>query len=131
MEAASIFLFTSDRNEGWGAVLNESMNSGCAVVACDAIGAVPFLMKDGENGLCYHSGNQNELYEKVKYLLENPQVCRKLGENAYDTMITMWNAEVAAERLVRLVECLQKGEDTPFLHGPCSKAEILKDNAVK
>lgn len=131
MESASIYLFTSDRNEGWGAVLNESMNSGCAVVACDAIGAVPFLMKDGENGLCYHSGNQNELYEKVKYLLENPQVCRKLGENAYDTMTTMWNAEVAAERLVRLVECLQKGEDTPFLHGPCSKAEILKDNAFK
>lgn len=42
MERAGIFLFTSDRQEGWGAVLNESMNSGCAVVASHAIGSVPF-----------------------------------------------------------------------------------------
>lgn len=33
MEKENIYLFTSDRQEGWGAVLNESMNSGCAVVA--------------------------------------------------------------------------------------------------
>ena len=33
MEKASIYLFTSDRQEGWGVVLNEAMNSGCAVVA--------------------------------------------------------------------------------------------------
>ena len=39
MESSQIYIFTSDRSEGWGAVLNESMNSGCAVVASDAIGA--------------------------------------------------------------------------------------------
>ena len=33
MMAADIFLFTSDYREGWGAVLNEAMNSGCAVIA--------------------------------------------------------------------------------------------------
>ncbi len=38
MEQANIFLFTSDYNEGWGAVLNEAMNSGCSVVASHAIG---------------------------------------------------------------------------------------------
>ena len=44
MESSHIFLlFTSDRNEG--AALNESMNSGCAVVASDAIGSVPYLMR--------------------------------------------------------------------------------------
>ena len=43
MEAADIFLFTSDFNEGWGAVLNEAMNSACAVVASHAIGSVPFF----------------------------------------------------------------------------------------
>ncbi len=37
MERADVFLFTSDFNEGWGAVLNESMNSGCAVVASHAM----------------------------------------------------------------------------------------------
>ena len=43
MDKANIFLFTSDRNEGWGAVMNESMGSACAVVASSEIGAVPFL----------------------------------------------------------------------------------------
>lgn len=56
MEKAEIFLFTSDFNEGWGAVLNESMNSGCAVVASHAIGSVPFLIRDGVNGLIYKTG---------------------------------------------------------------------------
>ena len=32
MEKADIFLFTSDRREGWGAVANEAMNSACALV---------------------------------------------------------------------------------------------------
>ena len=66
MENAGIFLFTSDRNEGWGAVLNEAMNSGCAVVASDAIGAVPFLIKSSENGMVYQSGDINALFEHVK-----------------------------------------------------------------
>ena len=41
MEKADIYLFTSDRQEGWGAVANEAMNSGCALVADHLIGAVP------------------------------------------------------------------------------------------
>lgn len=68
MERAGIFLFTSDRQEGWGAVLNESMNSGCAVVASHAIGSVPFLMKNKANGLIYPSGKIEKMFEKVKYL---------------------------------------------------------------
>ena len=46
MEKAGIYLFTSDKQEGWGAVLNESMNSGCAVVASHLIGSVPFMIKN-------------------------------------------------------------------------------------
>ena len=38
MEKSQLFLFTSDKGEGWGAVLNEAMNSACAVIASDAIG---------------------------------------------------------------------------------------------
>ena len=44
MEQANLFLLTSDFQEGWGAVLNEAMNSGCAVVASHAAGAAPYLL---------------------------------------------------------------------------------------
>ena len=66
MEKSQVYLFTSDRNEGWGAVLNEAMNSGCAVVASHAIGSVPFLLKNGENGLIYKDGDEEDLYNKGK-----------------------------------------------------------------
>lgn len=57
MENADIFLFTSDYGEGWGAVLNEAMNSCMAVVADCGIGAAPFLLKPGKNGMVYPDGN--------------------------------------------------------------------------
>lgn len=130
MEAAQVFLFTSDRNEGWGAVLNESMNSGCAVVASHAIGSVPYLLKNGENGLVYKSGDIGMLFEKVRWLLDNRESARALGRRAYETIATEWNAEVAAERLLALSACILSGSKHPCLYetGPCSKAEILKDD---
>lgn len=130
MDEAAIFLFTSDRNEGWGAVLNESMNSGCAVVASHTIGAVPFLIRDGENGLCYKSCNVDDLYNKVKYLLENTEQRNRIGEKAYETITTLWNAETAAQRLIHLCEKLLQGKKSPILYenGPCSMAERIRDN---
>lgn len=129
MEQAGIYLFTSDRQEGWGAVLNESMNSGCAVVASHAIGSVPYLLKDRENGLVYKSGNVDMLYEKVKYLLDNPEDQQRLGAAAYRTITETWNAEVAAERFVNLAQHILDGEKFSDLYadGPCSRAEIIKD----
>ena len=121
MEESEIFLFTSDKNEGWGAVLNESMNSGCAVVASDAIGSVPYLLNDGENGLTYKSGKVKDLYKKVKWLLDNPDKRKEMGEKAYQTLVETWNAETAAERLLALIEDIQKGEEIRFVSGPCSR----------
>lgn len=129
MEESKIFLFTSDRGEGWGAVLNESMNSGCAVVASHEIGSVPFLIKDQNNGLVYIDGNINDLYNKVKLLLDNSKLCNKLGVNAYRTIVTTWNPKVAAERIIQLSKCLmQQNRCDNYLDGPCSRAEIIKDN---
>lgn len=128
MEKADIYLFTSDFNEGWGAVLNESMNSGCAVVASHAIGSVPFLLKDGENGLVYENENQEQLEKQVRRLLDDAEYRVKLGRSAYHTITDLWNADVAAERVIKISEELLRGEkgSAPFTDGPCSKAAILK-----
>lgn len=130
MEKAGIFLFTSDRQEGWGAVLNEAMNSGCAVVASDAIGSVPYLVKDRENGLVYHSGSVDELLEKVIWLLDCPEQQRRLGENACRTITELWNAQVAAERFIQLAQAILDGDPSPelFQEGPCSRAEVIRED---
>lgn len=133
MEKSEIFLFTSDRNEGWGAVLNESMNSVCAVVANSAIGSVPFLMKDGENGYMYKDGDVDDLYNKVRKLLDNAEERKHFAKNAYKTMTDEWNAENAGQKFVKLCERMLDGEykPFPFAEGVCSKAEELKDNWYK
>lgn len=121
MERSEIFLFTSDRNEGWGAVLNESMNSACAVVASGAIGSVPYLIKDGENGYIYKDGDLNDLFAKVKNLIDDDKKRIAFAKNAYRTLTDTWNAETAAERLLTLIENIKNGKETPFTDGPCSK----------
>ena len=127
MEDAQIHLFTSDRQEGWGAVLNEAMNSACVPVACDEVGSAPFLIQNGENGLLFRSKNQTDLYKQVKYLLDNPQSRKAMAEKAYKTMTEVWNAEEATRRLLMLCEALMQGEESPRLYedGPCSQANIL------
>ena len=132
MESAGIYLFTSDFHEGWGAVLNEAMNSGCAVVSSHAIGSVPFLIKHGENGLIYHNGNTDELYGQIKSLLDHPEQQRQLGVNAYQTIHQMWNAKNAAQRLLALVEQIQlRGQCDLYEEGPCSRASVIWNNWFK
>lgn len=131
MEKSEIFLFTSDRNEGWGAVLNESMNSACAVVASHAIGSVPFLVKNGENGIIYKDGNMEELYSRVKKLIEDADFRKKMARRAYETMVSEWNPENAADKLLNLSNLILAGntDACPYMEGVCSKAEVLKDNS--
>ncbi len=133
MENSEVFLFTSDRNEGWGAVLNEAMNSACAVVAGHAIGSVPFLINNGKNGLIYQTGNTDDLYTQTKWLLDHSEERKEMGRNAYDTVAIEWNAKRAAERLLVLAERILNGDEMPipFENGVCSKAEELADNWFK
>lgn len=125
MEAADIFLFTSDYNEGWGAVLNEAMNSGCAVVADCGIGAVPFLLVPGENGLVYPDKCFEKFYKDVTILMQNADKIEELGKAAYHTVKEEWNAERAAEKLVPFLENLLKGQPEPSEEGILSRAQVI------
>lgn len=130
MRSSHIFLFTSDRGEGWGAVLNEAMSAGCACVASNEIGSVPFLLKHKENGLIFKSCSVNSLFENVVQLYDSPELCQEYGRKAYQTITTKWSAYQAAERLVRLSESILDGNEISFADGPCSKAYSCKPNSI-
>lgn len=125
MEESDIYLFTSDYKEGWGAVLNESMNSGCAVVVNCAVGAAPFLLKPNINGLIYPNGKWELFYQEVKELLQHSEEIDRLGAAAYATITEEWNAEKAAERLVPVLEGLLRGEAHFYESGILSKAPVI------
>ena len=126
MELSQIALFTSDYKEGWGMVVNEAMNACCAVVASDAMGAVPFLISDGENGFSYYYSDIKSAYSKIKELLENPPLSQTLGRNAYKTITEDWDISVATQRLLSLTKSLSAQENNvcKFENGPCSIAEF-------
>lgn len=125
MEESDIFLFTSNYLEGWGAVLNESMNSACAVVAGCGIGAVPFLIQDGYNGLVYKNGRYTEFRDDVVRLVKDAALRKELGLHAYDTITQEWNPKEAAARLYRFCEGLLAGQVLPEEHGPLSIAPVI------
>lgn len=119
MKDSDIFLFTSDYGEGWGAVVNEAMNSGCAVIACDAAGSVPFLIKDGENGLTFSIGEQERMNLLVERLVVDEEYRVKLGKCAYESIRDIWNAKVAVDRLMVLINNV-KTSDISYDEGPCA-----------
>ena len=124
MRHHQIFLFTSDRNEGWGAVLNESMSNGCAVVASNMIGSIPFLIEDGINGLVFKSEDLVSLETKVIALLDNAEYRRTIAGNAVKTMRTIWSPKNAAKNFLKLCEAIKNGQQLDSLidNGPCSMA---------
>lgn len=125
MRDSNIFLFTSDRAEGWGAVLNEAMSSGCAVVASNEIGAVPYLIQHQINGLIFKSKSLESLYENVVNIINDKETCEKYARNAYETIKSTWSPQNAAESLVYVCRALLDNKLTFKESGPCSKAVII------
>jgi glycosyltransferase involved in cell wall biosynthesis len=127
MKKADIFLFTSNYLEGWGAVVNEAMQCGCAVVASAEAGCVPFLIENGVNGLSYKNGSYKDFEQQVLYLLSDKDKIREFGKRAYNTTDTLWNAENAAWQFVKFCrEYLDSGKEAFPAAGPMSRAGIIR-----
>ena len=97
---SNVFIFTSDYNEGWGAVLNEAMNAGCAVVVNEAIGSAPILVEHQARGYLYSNNDLESLYGYAKNLILNPELAHKMGIAAYDFIHDHYNSHVASQNLI-------------------------------
>lgn len=122
MLASDIFLFTSDRNEGWGVVANEAMGQYCSVVASDEIGCVPYLIDEPVNGMVFESRNIDSLTEKVLWLIDHPVEIINIKTQAHNTIKEIWSAKNAVKNFLFLTENLRSGGKEVVLKGPCSKA---------
>lgn len=122
MRTSDIFLFTSDRQEGWGAVANEAMAAGCLLIGSDEIGAVPYLVNDGYTGLIFKSRNLESLYEKTVWAIEHQNDTIVIRNAAKEALQNIWSPQNAAKSLLTLIDNLMQGKDTPAVEGPCSKA---------
>lgn len=126
MEQCHIHLFTSNYLEGWGAVVNEGMNSGCVEVVNAQVGAAPYLIRHGENGLVYPDDSYEKMEALVEDLFAHWDDRKQMGWAAYETIRDMWNAEHAAKELLRFVSDLQKSRIIAAEDGPLSNAPVIR-----
>ena len=123
MEKAQIFICTSNKEERWAVVINEAMNSGCAVVAYKYIGAVPFLIGN-KNGLYYSSFN--EFYKKTKFLLNDNEKIKELGTKAYNEISNNWTAKVAAQNFDKMINSIIENRQNSITEGAGSSAKPVE-----
>lgn len=126
MRKSHIFLMTSDRREGWGAVMNEALSNGCAVIASSDIGSSPYLIKPGVNGLIFKSKSIKSLIEKVETLLLNPMMKEQIALKAYESMTEIWSPNNAAKNIIQLGRDIINKKPNSIKSGPCSPAEKTK-----
>jgi len=99
MSRCTLFVLPS-RTEAMGKVLLEAMASKKPIIASNVDG-IPYYIKHGFNGLLFESENVEDLAEKIKIILSNPDYAKKLAENGYKYVHEHLSEE-------RYIECFKK-----------------------
>jgi len=88
LHEAYAFVLTS-KTEGMPNTLKEAMRLGIASISSDCpCGGPKDLISDGENGLLFAVGDKDGLREALDKLLADESYAEKLGQNAYDKMLS-------------------------------------------
>ena len=99
VSAARFIVFSSRWYETTGLSLVEAMACGKTVL-CSRIGCLPEFVEDGSTGLLFEPGDSRDLAEKIRYLWERPELCRKMGAAARKKILAMFSPEVNYKRLL-------------------------------
>jgi glycosyltransferase involved in cell wall biosynthesis len=102
------------------------MSCGCAVVASNEIGSVPYLIEHNQNGLIFNSGSLSSLVEQTEKILKGKSLRDQLSRNAYFTMYNEWNPREASSRFIKLANSIIDDKKISIEKGPCSVAYWTK-----
>jgi len=94
---ADIFVRPS-RSEGLGTSFLEAMAAGLPVIGTD-VGGIPDFLKHGETGLFSRVDDHKDLAEKLKLLLSNQDLRKKLAANGFRLVREHYTWESVARRM--------------------------------
>jgi glycosyltransferase involved in cell wall biosynthesis len=90
-DVATVFVLPS-RDEPWGLIVNEVMNSGRAVIVSDDVGCQADLVEDGVEGYIFPVGNIAALTEALQKVLATPETAVTMGQRGL-ARIKAWDFE--------------------------------------
>jgi len=80
--ACDCFVYPSSASP-WGLVVTEAMAAAKPVIVSQQVGTSE-IITNYVNGIIIDNATPERIAEQVEVLLENPDLCRKLGDNAYE-----------------------------------------------
>ena len=89
--------------EGFPSTILEPMMQGKPVIA-SRIGGIPEIVEDGVTGLLFEPGNPDDLAEKIRYLWDNADLCKKMGVAGRQKALTQYSPEKYYQRLMAVYE---------------------------
>jgi GalNAc-alpha-(1->4)-GalNAc-alpha-(1->3)-diNAcBac-PP-undecaprenol alpha-1,4-N-acetyl-D-galactosaminyltransferase len=98
---SKIFAFTSS-SEGFPNVIGEAMSFGLPVIAYDCTAGPADLITDGETGFLIEERHQKTYIEKLKKLMQDPELRDKQGARALEK-IKDFDAESIAEKFFTFI----------------------------
>lgn len=94
-----LYVLPSSQGETWGLAMNEAMASGRGAIASSRVGGARDLIRTGETGWMFESGNQADLIRVLRTAVDQGRDgLLQIGRQA-QTMSADWSTEVAAERI--------------------------------
>ena len=121
LAGASIYVFGSDRQEGWGVALNEALASGLITFTNEKAGSAKFLMENEKNGFMFSSLEELEKQIKTFSNMSETDVLN-MRKAAKDIIFNMWNHINASNRLYEMLINIYNHKDfAKFGSGPLSK----------
>jgi len=98
-ERADIFVFPSYfEEECFPLSILEAMNAKLPIIAT-RIGAIPEMIEDNLEGLIVEPKRPDLIFEKLKYLIYNKDLRKKLGNNAYNKFKINYSLPVFEEKM--------------------------------
>ena len=100
--ACDIFVLPSFE-EGFGIVLTEALASGKPLIGTK-VGGIPMQRRDGWNGFLVEPGNEKQLAEKIKYLMDHPEEREIMGRNSRKLAEEEFDWKKITERYLEVYE---------------------------
>ena len=85
----------------WGIVILEAMQFGLTIITTDE-GAITDMIENEINGFIVEKNNPQQIAEKIKFLIDNPNLIQKMGIAAKEKFLRRYTLDIFEENMLNI-----------------------------